>query len=158
MGKGTEPQEKTRMVREGTERRKTPRRVRVRDAKRKGMEPQEKTRMVREGTERRITPRRRRMVRVAKRRGREPQEKTRMGRMVMERREKPRRTKRNLRKRMGAEMARARKTAIGQERMAAKAGRTGTRAAKKGSKGRGRRVERARTPGWAEWTLPSTTS
>merc|ERR1712228_377051 len=50
------------------------------------------------------------------RRGREPQEKTRMGRMVMERREKPRRTKRNLRKRMGAEMARARKTAIGQER------------------------------------------
>merc|ERR1711915_81626 len=75
--KGTEPQEKTRMVREGTERRMTPRRVR--DAKRKGMEPQEKTRMVREGMERRMTPRRK--VRVAKRRGRELQEKTRMGKM-----------------------------------------------------------------------------
>merc|ERR1711915_359096 len=126
--RGREPQEKTRMERMVMERREKPRR-----------EPQEKTRMVREGTERRMTPRRRRMVRVAKRRGREPQEKTRMGRMVMERREKPRRTKRNLRKRMGAKMARARKTAIGQERMAAKAGRTGTRAAKKGGKGEGKK-------------------
>merc|ERR1711915_557172 len=55
--KGTEPQEKTRMVREGTERIMAPRR-KVREAIRRGREPQEKTRMVREGTERRMTPRR----------------------------------------------------------------------------------------------------
>merc|ERR1712228_206266 len=103
--RGREPQEKTRMVREGTERRMTPRRRRmVRVAKRRGREPQEKTRMGRmvrrrrretaerakmvlitktkeqrrmEGTTERIMAPRRK-VREAIRRGREPQEKTRM--------------------------------------------------------------------------------